>query len=243
MAPFAALAADMFYERLFYMAPSLRHLFADDMAVQKRSLMAMLAAAVNGLTDLDTLVPQLMELGARHAGYGVKDSHYKAAGDALIWTLERVLANEFTARGRARLGARLSADRRHDAGRRRRSRHHAGGGISLLGARSSGRKPRAASLRESDPPSASLIIPSSARRSIGNPAATQAFSARSSAAPSKGPFSTPRAMKSAALSGNAGALQRCGNVASARHASSCALACERDHASSARSVKCSGPIR
>ena len=37
-----------------------------------------------------------MELGARHAGYGVKDSHYKAAGDALIWTLERVLANHFT---------------------------------------------------------------------------------------------------------------------------------------------------
>ena len=47
-------------------------------------------------------------------------------------------------------------------------------------------------------------------------------------------------MKSAAFSGNTGALQRCGNVASARHASSCALACERDHASSARSAKCSG---
>ena len=92
----AALAADMFYERLFYMAPSLRRLFPDDMAVQKHGLMTMLGAAVNGLADLDTLAPQLMELGARHAGYGVTDSHYKAAGDALIWTLERVLANEFT---------------------------------------------------------------------------------------------------------------------------------------------------
>jgi nitric oxide dioxygenase len=37
-----------------------------------------------------------MELGARHAGYGVKDSHYKAVGEALIWTLERGLADKFT---------------------------------------------------------------------------------------------------------------------------------------------------
>ena len=96
VAPLASLAADLFYERLFYMAPSLRRLFADDMAMQKHDLMAMLAATVDGLTDLDTLAPQLMELGARHAGYCVTDSHYKAAGDALIWTLERVLANEFT---------------------------------------------------------------------------------------------------------------------------------------------------
>ncbi|MEJ0078194.1 MAG: globin family protein [Alphaproteobacteria bacterium] len=96
VAPLAALAADMFYERLFYMAPSLRRLFPDDLAVQKHSLMTMLTAAVDGLADLDMLVPLLMQLGARHAGYGVTDAHYKAAGDALIWTLERVLANEFT---------------------------------------------------------------------------------------------------------------------------------------------------
>jgi hemoglobin-like flavoprotein len=41
-------------------------------------------------------MPQLMQLGARHATYGVKDSHYKAVGDALIWTLERGLAGAFT---------------------------------------------------------------------------------------------------------------------------------------------------
>lgn len=96
VAPHARLAADMFYERLFYMAPSLRRLFADDMSVQKHGFTAMLAEAIAGLSNFDRLMPTLMELGARHAGYGVKDSHYKAAGDALIWTLERVLANHFT---------------------------------------------------------------------------------------------------------------------------------------------------
>ena len=94
--PIAGVAADMFYERLFYMAPSLRRLFPGDMRDQKRKLMVMLASTVQGLGDLDALVPQLLALGARHASYGVKDSHYKAVGDALIWTLERGLANAFT---------------------------------------------------------------------------------------------------------------------------------------------------
>jgi len=94
--PIAGVAADMFYERLFYMAPSLRRMFPEDMRDQKRKLMMMLAAAVNGLETLDALAPQLMALGARHAGYGVKDAHYKAVGEALIWTLERGLADAFT---------------------------------------------------------------------------------------------------------------------------------------------------
>ena len=129
--PISGVAADMFYERLFYMAPSLRRMFPEDMRDQKRKLIMMLAMAVNGLKNLDTLAPQLMALGARHAGYGVKDYHYKTVGEALIWTLERGLADKFTPDGGARLGARLSAGRRDHAGRRRRSRHHAGGGIGL----------------------------------------------------------------------------------------------------------------
>ena len=94
--PIAGVAADLFYDRLFYMAPSLRPMFPADMREQKRKLIVMLAMAVQSLTDLDALVPKLMALGARHAGYGVADHHYKVVGEALIWTLERALANEFT---------------------------------------------------------------------------------------------------------------------------------------------------
>jgi len=94
--PIADVAADLFYERLFYMAPSLRPMFPADMREQKRKLIVMLAMAIQSLTNLDALAPKLMELGARHAGYGVKDQHYKAVGEALIWTLERGLANAFT---------------------------------------------------------------------------------------------------------------------------------------------------
>jgi hemoglobin-like flavoprotein len=94
--PISGVAADLFYERLFYMAPSLRGMFPEDMRDQKRKLMVMLATAVHSLNNLDALAPQLMMLGARHAGYGVKDWHYKTVGEALIWTLERGLAGAFT---------------------------------------------------------------------------------------------------------------------------------------------------
>jgi hemoglobin-like flavoprotein len=94
--PISGVAADLFYERLFYIAPSLRGMFPDDMRDQKRKLMVMLATAVHSLNDLDALAPQLMMLGARHAGHGVKDWHYKTVGEALIWTLERGLAGAFT---------------------------------------------------------------------------------------------------------------------------------------------------
>ena len=94
--PIAGVAADLFYQRLFYMAPSLRRMFPDDMRDQKRKLMVMIATAVQSLTDLDAFVPQLMALGARHASYGVTDTHYKIVGETLIWTLERGLGNAFT---------------------------------------------------------------------------------------------------------------------------------------------------
>ena len=94
--PIAGVAADLFYDRLFYIAPSLRSMFPADMRDQKRKLMVMLAAAVHGLTNLDALAPKLMELGARHAGYGVKDSHYATVGGALIQTLEQGLGVAFT---------------------------------------------------------------------------------------------------------------------------------------------------
>jgi hemoglobin-like flavoprotein len=95
--PIAGVAADLFYERLFYLAPSLRRMFPADMRDQKRKLMVMIATAVQGLHDLGQLMPQVKALGARHAGYGVEPAHYTVVGEALLWTLERGLGNAFTA--------------------------------------------------------------------------------------------------------------------------------------------------
>ncbi|ANM29338.1 hemin receptor [Acidobacteria bacterium Mor1] len=94
--PIADKAAELFYTRLFQLDPSLRHLFKGDMAEQGRKLTMTLNLAVKSLDRLDQLTPVLQDLGRRHVGYGVKDSHYAAVGAALLWTLEQGLGEAFT---------------------------------------------------------------------------------------------------------------------------------------------------
>jgi len=96
IAPIADDAAVLFYGRLFELDPSLKALFRGDMQEQRKKLMQMLAAAVKGLDRLDQLVPAVQELGKRHVGYGVADSHYDTVGEALLWTLEMGLGRGFT---------------------------------------------------------------------------------------------------------------------------------------------------
>jgi hemoglobin-like flavoprotein len=52
--------------------------------------------AVEGLTDLDALVPVLKGLGKRHVGYGVLPPHYDVVGQALIATLGDALGPQLT---------------------------------------------------------------------------------------------------------------------------------------------------
>ena len=94
--PMATTAASLFYQRLFALDPTLRPMFKGDLPHQGRMLMAMLTAAVNGLALLDTLVPVLRQLGARHVTYGVREPHYETVGTALLWTLEQGLGARFT---------------------------------------------------------------------------------------------------------------------------------------------------
>ena len=94
--PIAATAAELFYDRLFMLDPSIKHLFKSDMPNQGRMLMSMIGSAVHGLKDLDNLAPVLRNLGARHVGYGVREEHYVTVGTALLWTLSAGLGEKFT---------------------------------------------------------------------------------------------------------------------------------------------------
>lgn len=96
VAPIADQAAGIFYDRLFQTAPDVRPLFAADITRQKRALMAMLATAVNGLSDLERILPAVQALGHRHASYGVRDDHYGVVGAALLYTLGMGLGDEFS---------------------------------------------------------------------------------------------------------------------------------------------------
>jgi len=94
--PIAGTAADLFYDRLFEIAPETRAMFPADITEQKKKLIAMLATAVTNLHKLDTILPAVKELGQRHKGYGVTAGHYAPVGAALLWTLEKGLGDAWT---------------------------------------------------------------------------------------------------------------------------------------------------
>jgi hemoglobin-like flavoprotein len=90
------VAGALFYERLFSLHPDFRPMFKHDMRIQGVKLMTMLAMIVYNLHQPGQVLPAVRDLGQRHIGYGVKDADYDALGEALLWTLEQVLAEDFT---------------------------------------------------------------------------------------------------------------------------------------------------
>ena len=91
--PIVETAADLFYGHLFEMDPSLRAIFPEDMKEQKKKLMAMLGTAVNGLKNLESIIPAVVASGERHVDYKVTPVMYDTVGAALLKTLEQGLGD------------------------------------------------------------------------------------------------------------------------------------------------------
>jgi hemoglobin-like flavoprotein len=81
---------------LDHLAPALKPLFRGDMTEQRRKLMVTLGVVVNGLADLESVLPAASALAKRHVNYGVKAADYEPVGAALLWTLERGLGEQWT---------------------------------------------------------------------------------------------------------------------------------------------------
>ena len=96
VAPISEQAAELFYGRLFEIAPQVRAMFPDDMTEQRKKLMATLAIVVNGLANLEAILPAASALAKRHVDYGAQAAHYPVVGEALLWTLEKGLGDAWT---------------------------------------------------------------------------------------------------------------------------------------------------
>jgi hemoglobin-like flavoprotein len=98
--PISDTAAALFYNRLFEIAPEVKPLFKGDIREQGRKLMATLGIVVKGLSNLDAVLPAAKSLALKHVSYGVKPDHYEPVGEALLWTLEKGLGDDFTSEAR-----------------------------------------------------------------------------------------------------------------------------------------------
>ena len=94
--PIKETAAELFYAKLFEIAPEVRPMFKGDMAEQGAKLMTTLGVVVNGLKDLGAVVPVAEKLAVAHVDYGVQPEHYEHVGAALLDTLGKGLGDAFT---------------------------------------------------------------------------------------------------------------------------------------------------
>jgi nitric oxide dioxygenase len=96
VAPISDEAARIFYARLFEVAPSVQPMFKAPLEEQGRKLMATLAVVVNGLRNLEKIVPVAQKLAIQHVQYGVRPEHYQTVGECLSYTLQTALGDEMT---------------------------------------------------------------------------------------------------------------------------------------------------
>jgi hemoglobin-like flavoprotein len=88
-----------FYDHLFEVAPSVQPLFAEvDMERQRQALLNMLVVLRESLRDLDDIVPDLEDLGARHVGYGAHPEHYPVVGEVLIGGMAEIAGDAWKPR-------------------------------------------------------------------------------------------------------------------------------------------------
>lgn len=89
------LIGDAFYSKLFLEAPHVRPLFKSSRVEQANKLISTLAVLVSQLEKLDQLTHAIEQLAIRHVQYGVKPEHYDLVGDTLLWTLEKLLGDNW----------------------------------------------------------------------------------------------------------------------------------------------------
>lgn len=97
----AALPAEtvgqVFYDRLFAIAPEVRPLFSrTSIPEQSKKLLATLTYIITRLDQLDNIAADIKALARRHVQYGVREHHYYMVGQALLWTLEQGLGKAWT---------------------------------------------------------------------------------------------------------------------------------------------------
>ncbi|MEO6315515.1 MAG: globin domain-containing protein [Chitinophagaceae bacterium] len=85
---------NLFYNRLFEMAPSVKPLFhRNTQHDQSGKMIYMINYIVRNLSNHDIRMIGIERLARQHTGYGVQEEHYTMLGRALLWTMQNLLAS------------------------------------------------------------------------------------------------------------------------------------------------------
>jgi methyl-accepting chemotaxis protein len=98
-----------FYERLFARAPEVRPLFGTDLRRQRAMLLRALVLVRRSLRELDSILPLLRDLGARHVAYGARPEHYPVVAEVLVESMAELAGPAWRARDNAAWGTALAA--------------------------------------------------------------------------------------------------------------------------------------
>lgn len=93
--PAIGLVAQLYCRRLSDVAPDLGAFLGG--AEEHRQLVTALRLAVASLDRMEDVLPAVRVLGVKQRAAGIEAHHYGAAGEALLWTLEKCLKQHFTA--------------------------------------------------------------------------------------------------------------------------------------------------
>jgi hemoglobin-like flavoprotein len=89
------VVGEIFYNRLFEIAPHVKPMFRNPMPEQSKKLIAMINYVISKLNNLDDIINEVAKLAQRHVSYGVEPLHYISVGQALLWTLEKGLGGNW----------------------------------------------------------------------------------------------------------------------------------------------------
>jgi nitric oxide dioxygenase len=85
----------LFYNRLFELAPETKELFGVSVSTQSDKLGIMLSYIINKLDKLDDIIDEVAKLARAHASYGVTPEHYVLGGDIFLWSLEKLFGDSW----------------------------------------------------------------------------------------------------------------------------------------------------
>jgi hemoglobin-like flavoprotein len=92
----AEAVGQLFYERLFEIAPEVRPMFSRvTIPEQSKKLLATISFVISKLDQLEDIIDEVAKLARRHVNYGVRTEHYAVVGESLLWTLEKGLAEKW----------------------------------------------------------------------------------------------------------------------------------------------------